>query len=106
MITSIIVGPFTYTVNRDQAALDREAHSSARAIDGFVQRSRLEIVVSPDLAADYEREVVLHEVLHTVFGLVGLDDEEDPVRRIAPVLLDVLQRNPDLVRYLTDDPLD
>lgn len=52
-------------------------------------------------------ETLLHEILHCVTESAGINaelgeaEEEKLVRRVAPLLLDVLRRNPDLVAYLT-----
>jgi hypothetical protein len=52
-------------------------------------------------------ETLLHETLHaawdqTSLGLVHDDDaEEVVVKALAPLLLDLLRRNPKLVAYLT-----
>lgn len=53
------------------------------------------------------RDTVLHETLHAAFNAAGLekvddDLEEQIVRPVATVLLDVLRRNPELVKFLTD----
>jgi hypothetical protein len=51
---------------------------------------------------------LVHEVLHTIFTFAGLDAElgekktERHVRRLAPIVLDVLRRNPDMLSYLVD----
>lgn len=71
----------------------------------YVEDAR-KIVVRPGLPADKEREVLLHEVLHAVVTAANLgweddSDEERIVRSMTGPLLDVLRRNPALVKYLT-----
>jgi hypothetical protein len=65
------------------------------------------MTVRDDLGPDQERDTVLHEVLHALLGVGGAaglssDEEETVVRLLAPTMLDVLRRNPVLVRYLTE----
>lgn len=58
------------------------------------------------LGPDYKATVLLHEVLHAVFFLGGVEplcpkgDEEPIVKALAPLLRDTLRRNPRLVAYI------
>jgi hypothetical protein len=51
-------------------------------------------------------DTVMHELLHACCDLIGTTDqltsdvEESVVRRLAPVLVDVLARNPQLVLWV------
>lgn len=66
--------------------------------------------MDPNQGPDQLAATLLHEVLHAVWSTVGLshanlaeveDREETVVAALEPLLLDVLRRNPKLVRYLT-----
>lgn len=51
-------------------------------------------------------ETLLHEALHCVWNQTSLtvdlhDEEEKAVTALAPLLLQLMRRNPDLVAYLT-----
>lgn len=69
------------------------------------------ISLASDAAPDVMRETLLHEILHAVyFGTGsplhrahrgGAEAEEVAVSSLSPTLLDVLQRNPLVVHYLT-----
>lgn len=53
-----------------------------------------------------QQVTLLHEALHAVWSTTGLrqldnDLEEQVVVGLAPLLLDTLKRNPDLVAFLT-----
>jgi hypothetical protein len=54
-----------------------------------------------------QREILLHEILHALLATSGVASEmgekreEGLVRALSPWLLDLLQRNPRLVSYLT-----
>ena len=65
------------------------------------------ILLQPGQAADFERDTLLHEVLHAIVAESGLrawftdqDKEEELIRVLAPALLEVLRENKSLVGYL------
>ena len=62
------------------------------------------IWVRDELEPRDARDTVLHEVLHAVDRHANAEAGEDVVNRFAPVLLDVLRCNPDLVRFLLSEP--
>lgn len=101
MPKKIQIGPFVYLVKCDDAA-----KTVLNSDHGETDGARLEIRINPDSADLVQREVLLHESLHAIAAVAGLDHElgeeleEKIVRRIAPVLFDALLRNPKLVDYL------
>lgn len=54
-------------------------------------------------APHMERDTVLHEALHAMLHVLGLGRQEDLVRTLTPVLLDVLRSNKALTAYLLED---
>lgn len=50
-----------------------------------------------------ERDTLLHEILHAALLVMGQGREEDVVRALTPVLLDVLRSNKPLTAYLLED---
>lgn len=68
------------------------------------------IKLVPGQAPDFERDTVLHEVLHACIHKTclsemevwGKNHEEAIVVALTPILLDTLRRNPKLVQYLTE----
>lgn len=99
MIRSVKVGPHSYAIRTDRRASDDY---------GETFLDRCEIVVSSKQGPSQRRETVLHEILHACSSLTGLRVEmgegwdESMCTRMAPVLLDVLRRNPRLVEFLTE----
>lgn len=101
---SIDVGPFTYTVVTDELDVLRTCVSEHKELLGFHDEKALRIVVDPSQAPGQQRDTLLHELLHAVAAMTGADlgdNEEKVVRRLSPALLDLLRRNPNLVRFLT-----
>jgi hypothetical protein len=103
---TVQVGPYRYRLEVDGAAIaqarseerdDRVGHHDAKA-------SRL--VVDPDQSADCVADTVLHELLHAIWFMAGLQQgraapyEESVVATLSPALLDTLRRNPELVAFL------
>lgn len=101
---SIQVGPYRYTLTCSQAAIDRGSVSLQSRCAGYTQHHTLTMALEPELAPDYAAETVLHEVLHAVNHVMGLGEgkysDEEFCKRVAPMLLDTLRRNPQLVAYL------
>ncbi len=91
------VGPYRYRIT------DRKSGPNL----GECETDKLEIHVQVGLPLDNERETLFHELLHACCAHSGLtqrlgeDTEEDVIRSLSPVLLDVLLRNRALVAYLT-----
>lgn len=58
-------------------------------------------------ADDKKAETFLHENLHAILAMAGLrdefvgDQEERIVKRMAPIMLDWLRRNPNVYTFLT-----
>lgn len=101
------VGPLVYTVRTDKQRSD-DADTF-----GFTDHEKSEIILDPKLAAPHARVILLHELLHTILRdaigaqrggksalLADRDTEEILVTAVAPWLLEVLRRNPELVAYL------
>jgi hypothetical protein len=99
---SIQVGPFNFAVE-----LGELAKITLTDAHGETDIERLVIRLHPDRHEMIIRETLLHEILHACASVAGLDHElgaeleEKVVRRLAPVLLDVLQRNSKLLPFLT-----
>ena len=98
----VTVGPFVVRIIGGDPAVGMLDAGDAGCYDHL----RGTIAVRDGLAPLPEREVVVHETLHVATEVAGLRDElgdekeEAVVRRLAPVVLDILRRNPRLVEYL------
>lgn len=103
----IDVGPFRYTITADELSRHRAQEASQTILLGQTDHNELTIVLSEKMPDGVARETLMHELLHVVNEVTGLRSkwgnakEERIVRRLSPVLLELLQRNPDAVNFLT-----
>lgn len=65
-----------------------------------------EIRINPSIHPDLQQVTLIHEVLHACADFVGIEDEklteEDWIKRISPVLTQVLKDNPKLLVSLKE----
>lgn len=103
------VGPHTYRLVVDRDAIARVSADAEERKLGECEPRTCTITIDPDQARSQLADTVVHECLHASFDVIGAmedvtdDIEERLVRRLAPVLLQVLQDNPGLVAWLTDE---
>jgi len=104
----IKISAYSYTVRRDEAAIDRVSVTGQIDLMGNISHRDLVITVRPG-PHQQERVTLLHEVLHGVFEAVGLDDrpefgtgnlQEEIISALDVTLLQVLEDNPTLVAFL------
>jgi len=98
MPASVKVGPHWYKILRKPKKLMPDDL-------GSFDSTTLQIWVRQRLRKSKAAEILLHECLHaclhSVANGVSQNEEEDFVGGTSPVLLQVLQDNPELVEYLT-----
>jgi hypothetical protein len=97
MPATVKVGPHVYRVLRKpKTAMPKHL--------GSCDCSSLQIWVRQRLKKSKAAEILLHETLHAILHSVcngeSKNEEEDFVEAASPVLLQVLQDNPQLVEYL------
>ena len=96
---TVKVGPHTYQIRLH--ALEN--------LSGDCDTDRLRIRIDRSMRGSQRRDTLLHEVLHAITSMTGLDHElgdstdEAVARRLAPALLDVLRANPKFTEYLLSD---
>lgn len=102
------VGPYTYKIElNDSVIIDYEED-----VCGLCDPLKQDIWLRTGLGKIFERETVLHELLHAMFDMTGLshelgmDKEENIIRRLSPVLLDFLMSNPHILEYLLSEKPD
>jgi hypothetical protein len=100
---SVKVGPLDYTV-----IYAKRLHTD-HELFGVTMASQQKIYVDPDVPLQTGQDTLLHELLHAIFDVAGLnielDDgakltEEQIIRRVTPWLLMLLKDNPHVVEHL------
>jgi len=71
---------------------------------GHTSLSKLRMEIDDTMAPDQVRDTMLHEVIHACLFAIGAGSREKVIRPLAPVLLDALRSNPDLVSFLMEQP--
>lgn len=80
----------------NDVSLARDGHGAGRT-----RIAQLQMLINADQHETQIRDTVLHETLHACLHIQDLSAEDESfVGRLAPVLLDVLRSNPDLVKWL------
>lgn len=101
------LGPFTYTVLVDEVAIAKVSKRQGLDLFGNCDGDMLTVTIDPGVAPGMLRETLLHEALHAVTAMSGVayeqgeEGEERLVRRLSPLLLELLRRNPAFVAFLT-----
>lgn len=97
------LGPHVYELRSDTDTARLLRDEDAR---GDSRPDQLLIRIDTDRPHTGVAETLLHEALHCVWHQTSLrvdlcDDEEKAVTALAPLLLELMRRNPDLVAFLT-----
>ena len=103
------VGPHLYRLVVDADAIARVSAEAEQRKLGECEPRTCTITIDPDQHPSQLADTVIHECLHAAFDVIGaMEDvsdeiEERLVRRLAPVLLQILTDNPGLVAWLTEE---
>lgn len=92
----IVVGPYEYRVLVDEDRIPGE-------LFGLCDKGKHVISIHPDQSPARLRSTLMHELLHALCDLTGVDDdkaEERIVTVTAPALLSLLRDNPKLLDWL------
>lgn len=89
------IGPFTYTVELHEGYWNKDDVRVYGEVDERTCTINLDVDASPEII----RDAILHEILHAILIMYDKDDE-DLVRLLAPMLLQVLKDNPKLLTAL------
>jgi hypothetical protein len=106
--TTAKVGIHEYDIVYDKDALISAGHrvDVKDTLCGLTEATGCNIYINDEMSFSQIQETVLHELLHAMFDLTGvfyeLDDtvEERITRPLAPVLMQFLRDNPQLLRAL------
>lgn len=102
----ITLGPHNYEIRSDVDTARLLRDEDAR---GDSRPDQLVIRIDVDRPHTAVAETLLHEALHCVWHQTSLrvehdnDAEEKAVTALAPLLLQMLRRNPELTAYLTGE---
>jgi len=97
----VIIGPFDYEIQCNEVA-----RASLGSDFGETDTEMCQIRINPERPDQIQREVLLHETLHACMNVACLDLElgeeleEKVVRRLTPILMTVMLRNPSWVKAL------
>ena len=90
------LGPFNYNVELHDGYWNRDDVRVYGEVDERTCTINLDVDASPEIV----RDSILHEILHAILIMYDKDDE-DLVRLLAPMLLQVIRDNPKLMLALT-----
>lgn len=100
------VGAIRYSVVVDEAAINRQSVEAREGRFGNHDAASQTFTLDPKMEPDFTAEVLLHEITHAVLYHAGTDEDlsreqlERVCNSVSAGLLDVLRRNPALVKYL------
>lgn len=100
----VLVAAHAYTITR---CCSREMTSGEDGHLGDTDYETLSIRIKKGMRRSKVQEVLLHEVLHAcTYHFWNMDDkvigEEEAVTMLSPILLQVLQDNPELIAFISD----
>lgn len=95
------VGPISYKLK----VVD-EIGDGDQQYDGWIDYANARIEIAKGLDPQFERAVVLHEVMHAVLKHAGQDSKNEAlITALSYSLLDLIRNNPELIHYLIQSPL-
>ena len=100
------VGPLVFEVVADEAQHKELCDSRNEYVYGAIRVSKQVIFLDPNLPLGQLQDTLLHEVLHAIWWVAGFRGEkervteEEVIERTTSILLDTLQRNPQLTAFL------
>lgn len=97
------IGPYRYTI-KEKNINEYLTEDSEKKL-GYTDRDSQRILIQPGQGRDRFVETFLHEILHVCWeaaGLLGEAEEEDAIRQLSPVLVEVLRNNPSMVQFIVD----
>jgi hypothetical protein len=101
----IKIGPFLYSIFWDKNKIKQFSLDQGENHYGYCDRVKLEIVIDSDLDPQIQRVTLWHELKHAcnswVIDAIDNPNEEQLVTFSAPIEIQVLRDNPELVAWLT-----
>jgi hypothetical protein len=92
----VFIGPYTFRVTLGMP------HRALSDRMGMMSRDYLEFYIREDVPLDQQRATLLHEWVHAVSDIYLLELGERAVEVLGTAFLELLKRNPQVVRFLLD----
>jgi hypothetical protein len=96
---TVRVGPYIYSI----AHMDRHDEAVNSDNVGFTMKDDLFIKIHSGLEKTIEADTVLHEILHCIYHVYNIKDEdieEDTVRMVSTGLCILMRDNPKLMSWI------
>ena len=97
----------TYRVTDDPTELLDKELGLGDQVFGMGNKAEQIIILRPGMAPGFARQILIHEIIHQLFDVSGLqlekDVEEQVCLSIQSPMLGVLRDNPDLVAWLSSE---
>lgn len=104
MIDHVQIGPIRYAVHLVEDLHDFDSDGKRQGLDGHIKYGSCEVQIEQILNPQRALQVLWHEVLHGIMTGAGLGGhDEKTIEVLSHGLVDVLQRNPDLVKLTLGD---
>lgn len=110
---SLKIGPFNYTVElieENELILEDDEEKvpdKPTYLLGKTSSHKQMIEIVAGMPYEVERETLFHEILHAIYTIVGGQDDDAPyvgeektIQMFSPAIVDVFDRNPELVTYM------
>jgi len=99
MIDYVQIGPIRYAVHLVEDLHDFDGEGKRHGLDGHIKYGPCELQIEQALNSQRAVQVLWHEILHGIMTGAGLGDHDEKVIDVlSHGLMDVLQRNPDLIK--------
>lgn len=96
-ITTELKPPSVFNIGCTVYALDMsedaKAYLDGAGLWGIAQYNECKIMIDPEIATPKLQQTLLHEILHAVLNTYFLDNTEEIVYRLTPVLFQLLSEN-------------
>ncbi len=94
------IGCTTYELDMSEEA---KAYLDGAGLWGIAQYNDCKIMLDPEIAPPKLQETLLHEIVHAILNTYFLDNTEEIVYRLTPVLFQLFREN-DFTWIRADDP--
>lgn len=98
------IGPVDYRISEDPGELLAQELGIGTQVFGMGDKAQQLIMLRPGMAPGFTRQIMLHEIVHQLFDVAGLElpteTEEQVCLSLQATLLGVLRDNPELTAWL------